>query len=120
MKPEDIGKAYDQITHLWQRQEFNRENGIKQHKHALQFIKNKNIALDVGCGCTGRFIDLLVDEGFEVKGVDISEKMITLAKDRHPSTTFNHQDICRWQPPKNMILSLPGTASGIFHLSNNR
>lgn len=32
--PDDIGKAYDTITHLWQREEFNRNNGIEVHKRA--------------------------------------------------------------------------------------
>ena len=100
MDPAKIGKAYDQITHLWQRDGFNRQNGIEQHQRALVFVKNKYHALDVGCGCTGRFIDLLLEQNFNVEGVDISDQMIKLAKQRHPNITFYHQDICQWQPPK--------------------
>lgn len=33
-KPEEIGKAYDQITHLWENKKFDQTNGIKQHKKA--------------------------------------------------------------------------------------
>jgi len=100
MKPEGIGKAYNQITHLWQSDDFNRENGIAQHKRALQFVKiqenKKAKALDVGCGCTGRFIDLLLAEGFQPEGVDISSEMLRLAKERHPEVVFHQQDICQW------------------------
>jgi SAM-dependent methyltransferase len=99
MKAKDIGKAYDTITGLWEREDFNRNNGIAQHQRALQFVKNKGKALDVGFGCTGRFIDLLLDEGFMPEGVDISEKMLALAKKRHPAITFHHQDICEWAIP---------------------
>lgn len=99
MKPKDISKAYDRITHLWMSKDFNRKNGIEQHKRALAFTKNKGRALDVGCGCTGRFIDLLQAEGFSPEGVDISEKMINLARERHPDITFHHQDICEWAIP---------------------
>ena len=96
MIPKEIGKAYDRITHLWEREDFNRKNGIDQHIRALAFVENKGKALDVGCGCTGRFIDLLLNEGFTPEGVDISEKMIHLARCRHPEVVFHHQDVCEW------------------------
>lgn len=97
MNPDDIGKAYDTITHLWQSKDFKRNNGIEAHKRAISFTDHRGNALDVGCGCTGRFIDLLQTEGFHVEGVDISSKMIDLAKQRHPDVTFHHQDICEWE-----------------------
>lgn len=97
MKPVEIGRAYDRITHLWQSEDFNRENGIAQHRRAIAFVENRRNALDVGCGCSGRFIDLLQAEGFTVEGVDISERMIALARQRHPEVVFHHQDICEWE-----------------------
>jgi SAM-dependent methyltransferase len=100
MKPTDIGKAYDQITHLWESDGFNRKNGIEQHERAMAFVKTKGYALDVGCGCTGRFIDLLLQEGFTPEGVDISEEMIRLAKIKHPEINFYEKDICEWKLPK--------------------
>jgi len=96
MNPKDVGRAYDQITHLWQRDDFDRSNGIEAHKRALTFAKSKGKALDVGCGCTGRFIDLLLSEGFTPEGVDVSEQMLRLAKRRHPKVMFHQQDICAW------------------------
>ncbi len=96
MSPQEIGRAYDKITHLWESENFDRNNGIEQHEHALQFAKNRGKALDVGCGCTGRFIDLLQGNGFSPEGVDVSEKMIRLARNRHPGVIFHHQDICEW------------------------
>ncbi len=100
MNPEDIGKAYNQITHLWERDEFNRSNGVNQHERAIAFVKNRDAALDVGCGCTGRFIDLLLSEGFKPEGVDVSKGMITLAQKRHPELKFHHKDICEWDVPQ--------------------
>lgn len=100
MKPEAIGLAYDIITHLWQREDFNRDNGIEAHKRAISFVENRGNTLDIGCGLTGRFIELLKNEGFEPEGVDISKEMLRLAKERHPSVNFYHQDICQWQLPK--------------------
>ena len=100
MKPEQIGKAYDQITHLWESDDFNRNNGIEAHKRALSFVKNQGKALDIGCGCTGRFIDLLMEEGFvanAISGIDVSEKKLVLARQRHPQIGFIHADICKYQ-----------------------
>jgi len=94
MKPSDTAKAYDQITHLWENEEFNRNNGIEQHNRAIAFVKNRGNALDVGCGCTGRFIDLLCNEDFLPEGVDISTEMINLAQKRHPEIRFYQQNIC--------------------------
>ncbi|MDF2183120.1 class I SAM-dependent methyltransferase [Neptuniibacter sp. CAU 1671] len=96
MTPKQIGHAYDTITHLWQRDDFNRNNGIEAHQRALAFVTNRGKALDVGCGCTGRFIDLLLGEGFTPEGVDISGEMIRLARQRHPQVVFHQQDICAW------------------------
>tara|TARA_R110000782_G_scaffold39043_7_gene91074 strand:- start:2049 stop:2648 length:600 start_codon:yes stop_codon:yes gene_type:complete len=97
MNPSDIGKAYNEITHLWESDDFDRNNGIEQHKRAISFVTNKGKALDVGCGCTGRFIDLFLEEGFSPEGVDISESMIALARKRHPEINFHQQDICEWE-----------------------
>ncbi len=96
MKPIETGKAYDQITHLWQRESFNRQNGIAAHEKALGFAQPEGNALDIGCGCTGRFLDLLVSRGFQYTGLDVSAKMIELARQRNPDVCFYHQDICEF------------------------
>lgn len=96
MTPIEIGKAYDQITSLWENESFNRLNGIEQYKKAISFSNTRGKVLDIGCGCTGRFIELLSKEGFLPEGLDISEKMLTLAREKHPKIKFHHQDICLW------------------------
>lgn len=100
MSPADIGKAYDGITHLWQSDDFDRNNGLAQHRRALAFVGQRGSALDVGCGCNGRLIDWLLAEGFVAEGVDVSAEMIRLARQRHPQVRFHHQDICRWSLPE--------------------
>lgn len=102
MTPEQIGKAYDSITHLWQNKRFDRNNGLAQLAVALQFVdiddSAKGRALDVGCGCTGRFADVLVENNFDYTGLDISKEKIKLARERNPKQTFLHADICAWTP----------------------
>ena len=100
MKPEDIGQAYNKITHLWESEGFNRNNGIEQHKRAIAFVKSRENALDIGCGCNGRIIDLLIEKGFTPEGIDISSEMVRLARKRHPDVRFYHENIGEWQLPK--------------------
>jgi len=94
-----IGQAYNQITHIWERENFDKNNGIAQHEKAIEFAKNQGKALDIGCGCTGRFIDLLQNKGFQPAGIDVSSEMIQLAKNRHPHIDFHHEDICKNELP---------------------
>lgn len=96
MSPQETGSAYDRITHRWLSNDFNAANGIAQHERAIAFVKNKGRALDVGCGCTGRFINLLLEHGFDPEGVDVSPEKIKLARAKHPEIVFHHQDICEW------------------------
>lgn len=97
MTPAKTGHSYDQIADLWNGGGFNRENGITAHKRALSFLTRPGgHAIDLGCGCSGRFIDLLSSHGFAVEGLDVSARMIELARARHPRTTFHHADVCMW------------------------
>ena len=97
MNPRDIGKSYDELADRWNSPAFDRNNGIQQHQRALSFCEQKQWALDVGCGCSGRIIDLLICHGFKVEGIDVSQRMISLARQRHPEVCFHCSDICDWK-----------------------
>jgi trans-aconitate methyltransferase len=99
MNPIEVGHSYDRIAHRWQSPQ-NPLDGLPQHERAIQFVKNRGYALDAGCGCNGRFIDLLRQRGFAVEGVDISESMIALARQRDPMVQFYRADICEWELPR--------------------
>ncbi|WP_367154936.1 trans-aconitate 2-methyltransferase [Methylomonas sp. HYX-M1] len=100
MTPLEIGRAYNSITHLWESPAFDRSNGIAQHQKAIAFAHKRGHALDIGCGCSGRLIDLLSNNGFAAEGLDVSDEMIRLAKQKHPCLQFHQQDICEWIFPK--------------------
>lgn len=99
MNHTQIGESYDRLADQWDSDQFDRSNGIEQHKRAIAFVKERNFALDVGCGSSGCFIDLLIDAGFHVEGVDVSGQMITLARQRHPDVSFYHEDFRFWKFP---------------------
>lgn len=99
MNPIKIAAGYDQLAERWASDSFPKGNGIAQHERAVAFVNQKRRALDVGCGSSGRFIDLLLSNGFNVEGVDISQKMLSLAEAKHPNIVFHHADICEWVIP---------------------
>ena len=96
MDPLEQAKNYDKIADHWNGSNFNRRNGIDQHNRALQFSKWQRTAIDIGCGSSGRIIDLLLEKGFEVVGLDYSSEMLNLARKRNPNVTFLHANICDW------------------------
>src|SRR3954471_17362618 len=99
MTPQDVGRSYKPITERWAAPE-RPLTGLAQHARALQFLNNRQFALDVGCGCNGRFGDLLKTTGFQVEGIDVSERMVALARLRDPDGQFHHGDICQWELPR--------------------
>ena len=102
MEVQQTRDAYDAIAGHWASEAFHAENGIAQHRRALQFVPDRadgepRAALDVGCGSNGRIIDLLLEGGFAPQGVDLSGEMLALARRRHPAITFHQADICQWE-----------------------
>jgi 2-polyprenyl-3-methyl-5-hydroxy-6-metoxy-1,4-benzoquinol methylase len=100
MIPTDVAKSYDHIAERWNSDSLPRNNGIDQHERAIDFVKEKRAALDVGCGGSGRIIDLLLSRGFNVEGLDLSARMIESARQCHPKVILHQADICDWELPK--------------------
>lgn len=105
MTSRQTAETYDKIASFWSGEEFCRANGIAQHRRALQFVAGAKEgrarqALDVGCGSSGRLVELLLGEGFEVEGLDVSAEMVRLARVRHPGVRFHLADICTWELPQ--------------------
>lgn len=99
MTPAQTAATYDRIAKHWDGPGFNRANGIAQHERALAFLGRAGAALDIGCGASGRIIELLLARGFAVEGLDLSREMLARAARRHPAVRFHHADICTWTFP---------------------
>ena len=115
MTPEETGKAYDTITHLWALPQFNQKNGITAYQKALSFLpqapqtaqdrvhsrapnegepQDRGYALDIGCGCTNRFVPIIESYGLTYEGIDVSNDMLAIAKSQLPAHTFHCADVC--------------------------
>jgi trans-aconitate methyltransferase len=88
MHPEETASRYDRLAQWWQTRHQNSSYGIAQLERAIRFVKKKNLAIDIGCGSSGRFIKVLREYDFEVEGLDSSAEMIALAKQLHPDLVF--------------------------------
>lgn len=103
MSPEQQARNYDQIAEHWNGPRFNRENGVAQHKRALRLTQTEGPGLDVGCGSSGRIIDLMLEHGLDPEGLDYSSEMLRLARARHPDLAFHHANVCDWRADKQYV-----------------
>lgn len=94
--------AYDDIAERWRDQRFEQSNGLRQHEQALSFLRDSQDgwALNVGCGCNTRLNASMREHGMAIEGVDISERMVALARQADPSISIHHADVCTWQLPR--------------------
>jgi trans-aconitate methyltransferase len=105
---------YDKIATWWHEYHQHSDYGMQQFQRGIQLCKGGKSALDVGCGCGGRLVRLLQENGFTVQGIDVSRTMINLARSLHPDCEFVQADI--------VTVELPGTYDliiawdSIFHL----
>ena len=99
MEPEAIARSYDALAQKWQDLP-NPQYGMSSLSRALAFAPKSGAALDIGCGSQGRMIGLLLQRGFQVEGIDVSAKMVELARERHSMVVFHHVDISTWDLPR--------------------
>ena len=114
MTPEQVAESYDRIADRWSRSTFDRSNGIRQHELAIRFAAGRGSALDVGCGCNGRIIDVFLSHGFKPEGLDYSAEMLRLARNRHPDIWFYQANVCSWVLPH--LFDLISAWDSIWHV----
>ena len=77
---EELYNDYDKYADFYDI--FNKyRNYNNEMRFILNMLKNKKRVLDLGCG-TGTHLNILENLGYIVEGIDISDKMILLAKEK--------------------------------------
>lgn len=94
--------AYDEIAERWLDKHFDPNNGLAQHERALRFLgaEGEGWALSVGCGCNTRFNSLMLAHRLHIEGIDVSRRMIELAREADPTLSLHHADVCAWPLPR--------------------
>lgn len=94
--------AYDLLAGRWLDGVFDGANGLRQHERALAFLARADAgwALNAGCGCSTRFNPLLRSHGLRIEGVDVSARMLALARAADPEVRLHQADIRDWPLPR--------------------
>ncbi len=87
-----VEEGYNKIASKYQSERGSFDSLIELKQFA-QLLSPGSKVLDVGCGAGVPVTRFLVDEGFSVTGVDISEGMLALAKKHVPEAKFIKSDM---------------------------
>ncbi|MFW9908892.1 MAG: class I SAM-dependent methyltransferase [Candidatus Thorarchaeota archaeon] len=112
--PKDIVKeGYNKIARQYDeyRESFNNETELNEF---MSLLKPGGPILDAGCG-SGVVARILVDKGFQVTGIDISLKMLELAKSLVPEATFEVGDMTALQFEDDSFDGIVSTYA-VFHI----
>lgn len=119
MKKEKIVEdGYDKIA-LQYHSERNKFESIIELEKFSRLLESGAEVLDVGCGAGVPVTKFLVDEGYSVTGIDISDGMLSLAKKHVPEGSFLKTDMSDMEFPEN---SFDGIVSfyAIIHLPREK
>ncbi|HVO28738.1 MAG TPA: class I SAM-dependent methyltransferase [Candidatus Paceibacterota bacterium] len=88
----DLRETYDRIADDWHKDHLKDDWWIAATDHFISLFKPGAWILDVGCG-SGLKSKYLVQHGLNVVGIDLSDKMIQIAKREAPSAKFFVMDM---------------------------
>ena len=88
----DLKETYNRIADDWMGDHSTDTWWVEGTEKYLSYLQQGNTILDVGCG-GGVKSQYIIDRGFNVTGIDFSEKMIEIAQERVPAGNFSVQDI---------------------------
>lgn len=87
----EIEKVYDEIADLYDEELWTDMPYNDEMDKFADLVKGKDI-LDVGCAM-GSFTKYISDKGFNVDAIDISSKLIEIAKRKVPNVNFSVMDM---------------------------
>lgn len=102
----DLKQTYNKIAEDYHKNHADDQHWIKSAEKFINLLKPGAKILDVGCG-TGLKSKYFLAEGFQITGVDISDKMIEIAKKENPDGTFQVMDM-------KDVGDLPDIYDGVF------
>jgi ubiquinone/menaquinone biosynthesis C-methylase UbiE len=113
-----VRKGYDKIAEEYQTDRHAFDHSEELAEFAGLLPKNSKI-LDVGCGTGVPVARFLVEAGFEVVGIDFSEKMLKVARKNVPQATFVRKNMTKMDFPDNSFDGLTAFYS-IIHVPREK
>lgn len=113
-KRQIVKNDYDAIAESFSK---NYDNIEYCKEYVQEFVKNLNgkSVLDVGCGA-GDFTNYLHKLGIQAKGIDFSNKMLSIARKKYPDIEFENADICEYKTTN--LYDGIFTKDMLFHLAD--
>lgn len=108
--------TYNKIADAYTKQYFNDLTDIPYVDKFLQTLPEGAKLLDIGCG-PGTFTKHLKQKGFEVEGVDLSEEMIKIAKEKVSEVSFSLMDMRKLDYPDSSFDGLL-VAYSLIHIAS--
>ena len=118
IKTKYVKKPYDQIAKVYNRKHFDEKAFDPIINEFAKLLKPGAKVLDLGCGPGGETKKLL-QHGFDVTSIDISPKMLSLAKKNVPNGRFLEMDITKMTFPKKTFDAV-WTARTLIHLPSSK
>jgi cyclopropane fatty-acyl-phospholipid synthase-like methyltransferase len=112
-----VRDGYDRIAEAYAAQR-NAFDNLPYLRRFAECLPTRSRVLDIGCGSgvpTARF---LTEQGFSVLGVDISRRMVELARVNVPNATFEMRDMLSLKPREYEVNGIVALYS-VFHVSRN-
>jgi ubiquinone/menaquinone biosynthesis C-methylase UbiE len=109
-----VKQGYDQCAqnYLDQRDLFKNQKYLED---LIVKLKPESKILDIGCGAGVPIDKFLIENGFDVTGIDISPKQIKLAQKNNPKGNFLVKDMSKINFPKNSFNAIISFYA-IFHI----
>ncbi len=113
-----VKKSYNKVAENYSSQRDQFKNN-KYLDELVKLLKPGSTILDIGCGAGVPIDKYLIEKGFKVKGIDISENQIELAKRNLPKGDFSVVDMSEL---KNGEYKVDAVVSfyAIFHIDREK
>lgn len=92
--------TYEKIAVKYAQQYFDDMVDVPYINKFLDMLPKRGKILDIGSG-PGQFAKHMSEKGFEVTGIDFSQVMVAIAKERVPKVDFRHMDMRQLNFPDN-------------------
>jgi ubiquinone/menaquinone biosynthesis C-methylase UbiE len=109
-----VQKGYNKIAEAYYSHRDLKKFNSELDKFMKLLPKNAHV-LDVGCGAGIPTAKFLVEKGIKVTGIDISEKMLKLAKENVPTATFLKMDANHLEFPEDLFDGIISVYT-LFHI----
>lgn len=109
--PKKIAQIYDKMAFQYAKN-INQRVPLELIKKFILLLNKKGVILDVGCAA-GRDSRILKDYNLEVIGIDLSKKLLEIAKKNNPDIIFQYRDMRKTNFSNNFFDGI--YANAVFH-----